>query len=1278
MSQQLVNGSQNFSDKKLLNMSLDKLKQIVAKEKEGLKKDFKKLEERRELIKKYRKLQEFRQKVKKGKVIKKKTQVVSKPSSKKKTQVVSKPTSKKIKTFEDYFEECIKNKKIPKDTPSYLRKALERAIKEYDQGIETEKSALDEFAKKYIIKGEAGITPFQFFRNKKTILKDFLRNHRNIKLRFVFVCMMEKMEKMKDDYKLISTEQNKAYFNSDTFINLKSTDVKEILSKSIKQIIEKINIYQQMGSGWYFKEVNQLEIHTVNYNPMKGSSYIPLPDWIMRKKAIVSIRNKDSKCFLWSILRYLHPREKNDCRLKDLEQYEHELNIPKGFTFPVKIRDITKFETINPDLPGINVFSVTHDNKFYPLRMALRDPQKSIDLFLYEENGKYHYSLIKNFSRLFRSQITNRTNEPIHICKRCFTHFTKEELLQKHILYCSNNETVSVKMPKSGSILHFKNHHKQLPIPFVAYADFECFTKPMNTCCPNPEDSYNYNYQKHEPSGFCIFIKGVVDKKIKPIIYSKTEEDEDIAKIFVEKLTEATRGIYNDFYRKPKPLILTQEEQKSFDKAEFCHICNKELLEDKVRDHCHFTGQYRGAAHNSCNLNCRKPLVLPVIFHNLQGYDAHLFIKQLACLPGELDCIPSTEESYISFSKKIKVGEYKSRKTGEVVSLNFEIRFIDSLKFLQSSLANLVKNLQPEHFLNTKKIFKKNVDLLTRKGVYPYDYVSSIEKLSETQLPPKEEFYSYLNDEYISDDDYQHAINVWNTFECKTIRDYHDLYLKSDVLLLADVFENFRKTCLHHYKLDPAHYYTSPGLAWDACLKETKQKLQLLDDYDMLMMIERGIRGGITHISKRYAEANNKYMSDYNADEESTFIQYLDANNLYGWAMSQNLPTHEFKWMKNLTKETVMDILEKTNHSMSNRGRKGYIFEVDLKYPKKLWESHNDYPLAPEKMNVNGVEKLICHFKTRKNYVVHYRNLRQYLEMGMKITAVHRGISFYQSSWMEPYIRKNTELRKTAANSFEKDFFKLMNNSVFGKTIENIRKRQNIILVDNRKKAAKLSSRPNFERATIFDRNLIAVHMKKTEVYFNKPVYVGQVILDLSKTLMFDFHYNYIRKKYKNNAELMFTDTDSLLYYIHTDDFYKDISDDIKTKFDTSDYPSNHKSGIQTGVNKKVIGMFKDEVAGKQITHFVGLRPKLYSFKVEDGCLTKKCKGVKKSVVKKEISFEDYVECLFSGEKQMRTMKTIKSENHDIYSKEVNKIALSNEDDKRTVMKDKVNTLALR
>ena len=228
-----------------------------------------------------------------------------------------------------------------------------------------------------------------------------------------------------------------------------------------------------------------------------------------------------------------------------------------------------------------------------------------------------------------------------------------------------------------------------------------------------------------------------------------------------------------------------------------------------------------------------------------------------------------------------------------------------------------------------------------------------------------------------------------------------------------------------------------------------------------------------------------------------------------------------------------------------------------MEYPNTLWKSHNDYPLAPEKIKVDNVEKLICSFKPKNHYVFHYRNLKQYLEQGMILKKVHRGIKFYQSKWMEPYIRKNTDLRKLASNAFERDFFKLMNNSVFGKRMENIRKRQNVILIDNKKMAYKLSSKPNFEKSTIFDENLIACHMKKTEVYFNKQIYVGQAILDLSKALMFEFHYNYIREKFKNKAELLFTDTDSLMYLIQTEDFYQDINRDIRRKFDTSDYPEN-------------------------------------------------------------------------------------------------------------------------
>ena len=243
-------------------------------------------------------------------------------------------------------------------------------------------------------------------------------------------------QKISGDKGFPITVQDKAFFHSDTYTNLESTDVKKILVQVIRTILDKIRIYQHNGSGWYFKEVVHFEIHTVNFNPMRGSSYIPLPDWISRKKAIINIRNTDDKCFLWCVLRYLNPKPKNDDRFTDLKQNENTLNT-KGIKFPMKVKDITKFEALNPSIPGVNVFSVNENNKFYPLRMAKRNPQESIDLFLYEEDGKSHYSLIKHFSRLFRSQITSRTNGQIYICKKCFTHHSKEELFQTHIQYCS-------------------------------------------------------------------------------------------------------------------------------------------------------------------------------------------------------------------------------------------------------------------------------------------------------------------------------------------------------------------------------------------------------------------------------------------------------------------------------------------------------------------------------------------------------------------------------------------------------------------------------------------------------------------------------------------------------------------------------------------------------------------------------------------------------------------------------------------------------------------------
>ena len=546
----------------------------------------------------------------------------------------------------------------------------------------------------------------------------------------------------------------------------------------------------------------------------------------------------------------------------------------------------------------------------------------------------------------------------------------------------------------------------------------------------------------------------------------------------------------------------------------------------------------------------------------MEGYDRHLFIKNLGVTEGKINCIPKNEEKFISFTKDVIVGEYAD-EDGDIKKRQRKLRFIDSFKFMNSGLAKLVNNLEKVQITN-KFYENRSLDLLLRKGVYPYDYMDGFDRLSETKLPSIKDFYSMLNDEHISLKDYTHAQNVWNHFNCETMRDYHDLYLKSDVLLLADVFENFRDLCLENYKLDPAYYYTAPGLFYDACLKKTNINLELLTDPTMHLMIEKGIRGGISMITHRHSIANNKYMKNYNPSKESKYIMYLDANNLYGYAMRQPLPTDGFRWMDSPKLDNWRDVQ--------------CILEVDLEYPTELHDLHNEYPLAAERLTVGRVEKLVPNLNNKTNYVIHHKTLKLYTSLGLRITKIHKGITFNERAWLAEYIEMNTALRTKATSNFEKNFFKLANNSVFGKTMENVRNRVDIRLVSDKEKLLKLTCKPNYQSNTIFSDDLIAVHMKRTNLTLNKPIYLGMSILDISKNLMYNFHYNYIKPKYEDIAKLLFTDTDSLCYEITTEDFYKDISPDVHKWFDTSNYPKDHKSGIPTGVNKKVPGCLRMSV----------------------------------------------------------------------------------------------------
>ena len=1177
------------------------------------------------------------------------------------------------------FKDYIRNLNRDYITPSRLKKLSKQLNKKINKAIEEEKrlftpikekSAFKGFTSQYVIKGSPDYDTTTFLTIAKPFLINIMASNRNIKARLYLNCVMKRTDP--DGFTVI---KKFAFHSVGQKIITEETDPHEIFKEMMDEIEEEVQkVEHAEGSGWVFVEVENLTLHTDIWDPIKASSYIDLPKELKNKNAIINMKNEnDNKCFLWCVLRALNPKDKNAERIdKDLKSKENTLNM-EGIAYPVDLKDIKRFEKQNPDI-SISVLGYSKDERVYPLRISKKEKERkyNIVLLLIKNGDNSHYCYVKNLSALLSSQV-NKHSHKLYFCLNCLNGFDDPEKLEKHKEYCSEEESIKINMPSPDTYIKFKNFLYSERAPFAIYADFESIVKPIDNCEPDPNKSYTLKYQKHEPISFVYYIKSFNENVYKSKLRSyvkENEKDPDTIDVFINWLEDDVKIISELGNEK---MIITPEEEEQFKQASDCWICKKKLnLEDRVRDHCHYTGRYRGAAHKICNLKYSKPNNISVFFHNLTGYDSHLFIKKLGITTGAIDCIPNNEENYISFSKTIKTGEYTDKK-GVIKNKYFKIVFKDSLKFMASSLEALVNNLPGGSLNNLEKYFTpEQVKLLKQKGFFPYDYMDSIEKLKDKKPPPQKAFYSKLSGKGINKSCYGHVLNVWKTWKMKTLKEYLELYNISDVLLLADVFENFRDICLKNYGLDPVYYYTAPGLAWDACLKMTGVNLELLSDVDKLLMIEKGIRGGISIISNRYGKANNKYMKDFNKKELSKYLMYVDANNLYGWAMSQKLPVHSFKWMTNKEIENIFN-----NQIVQVWEKTPCILEVDLIYPEELHDLHNDYPLCPEKVECDkGVKKLIPNLRDKNNYVVHYKTLMQCLRLGMKLKKIHRGIKFIECDFLKPYIDKNTNLRTQAKNNFEKDFFKLMNNSVFGKTMENIRNRVNVKLVNTGEQFKKLTTKPNYESRKIFNENLISVHMKKTSLTMNKPVYLGMSILDLSKIIMFDFHYQYIKPKYGNKAKLLFTDTDSFLYEIQTEDFYKDISGDVRDRFDTSDYPEDHPSGILTGINKKVLGMFKDEAAGKVIKEFVGLRAKLYSYKMDEGKENKRCKGIKKAVVERTIRHEDYKKCLETGKEQLRRQNIIRSYEHTLYTEEVNKIALSATDDKRYLLNDSFDTLA--
>lgn len=1027
-----------------------------------------------------------------------------------------------------------------------------------------------------------------------------------------------------------------------------------------------------------------------------------LPKFIENKKAVVNIRNEDQNCFAWAVTSAIYPPIGPVQEVSSYPHFSTVLNVT-GMDFPIKLKDISKFETLNNI--SVSVYGLEKEfknNKIKyeivgPLRYAPKKLRYHVNLLLITEDCgenhhcrkeciKSHYCWIKNFSRLVSSQVSLHEHRK-YFCDGCLMYFSSEKsLLQHQSNDCNHVYTTTpsnnFRIDKFGksvpeNILKFENFEKQLKVPFVVYADFESILKPFDTCEPNPAKSFTNKTFSHEPFSFAYLIKCSFDDSLSKFVLYRGQ---NAGKEFIRRLESDLKQIYNEHLKEIVPMMpLSTEEEQDFLNATVCGICEKPFMEGEVkaRDHCHLTGRKRyGAAHSVCNLNYKLPNFVPIILHSMSSYDSHLFIKELCSNKDKIEVIAQSKEKYISFTKNVYLHNYIG-KDGKVKKKYLKMRFIDSFKFLSTSLENLANNLSDNQFQETVKHFPdgEQFNLIRQKGVFPYSFLTTLDKLNSKILPTKEEFYDNLSEEHISEADYHRAQKTWNVFNCQNLGEYSDTYLKSDVLILCDVFENFRNISLEKYHLDPAQYFTAPGLAWDAMLRLTKVELELMTDISMIHFFKRGIRGGISQCSERKHVANNIFVPNYNPQESSSFIAYLDATNLYGHSMSQYLPTGGFEWL------SEQEIINFDVTNIPEEGRYGYTLEVDMEYPSELHDLHRDLPFLAESMvpphSKSKIPKLIPNLNNKSKYIIHFRNLKQAIRNGLKLKKIHRIIKFNQSCWLKAYIDLNTEMRNKATSKFEKDLYKLMNNAVYGKTMENVDNRRDIKLITHWERRGRslgantLIARPNFKTCTTFSEDFVAIHMGRTRAHYNKPLYLGFSILELSKTVLYNFYYDVIKRNYKDNASLLYTDTDSLIIKIYTENFYEFIKSNPKI-FDTSNYKEGNKFGIP--VSASVLGNMKDEFPSDPIIEFYGTGAKAYYVKSVN-TEVKKAKGIKKSVIKNNLTAEDYKKIVEQGGIIFRKMSSFRSELHNIYTEIKNKVALSYFDDKRFIIPNTTHSL---
>ena len=1094
-------------------------------------------------------------------------------------------------------------------------------------------------------------------------------------------------------------------------LTVTAEDIDEQISEVVSRIEPKLEKFCHEKSGWILKSLDALSIKMncgVNHS---GGIPVNIPPHLKKCRYVKVLRGGEASdhCFQTAV-RYclaqkagINMREFQDVSKVEIVLREKFCLDCRDMPFPFESKYFHTFEKRN----NIALRVYLHDG--YRVRGTLyakpAAPQSRKVYLLYlanEQQGEKfpgHFLPITNMRALV-NDIEKTSNKHLNFfCDFCLSGFRGQKQWDLHHEFCSKIEKPQrTVIPKNLTHHEFKDHQKSTRPINVVYADMESMIKPLSD-----------GTKQHTP----------IAVGCQTVWHESLDEDSHEQQTFIgescvpqflshlEQLVHTNVRLLEETHKK---ITVNEDDIEQHNAAIQCAFCSvrfnaNESDAAKCADHDHLTGAYLQALCAKCNRVRRQSRYkLTVLFHNFKGYDSNFLVRngllkrtdwkisplyQTGCNVIALNVdIPLSGKDHRQKMNQNEDEELESALTNEPKrnSRNsYRIVFIDSLQFLKGSLDSLSKNLESTPF--TESMLQRYYDLQDSmkkytKGIFPYNFLDSLEKLKEKCLPPIEAFYNDLTGKPCSSENYEIAKETWEAVRCSSFEDYMIYYLKLDVALLTDCFESFRKTAFKAAGLDPVHYFGIPGFTFSFAFKYTGMKLQAIPSIDMYLLFEQGIRGGMTFINKHHLEAN--------FDQDTGLYHHIfdcDKNNLYGQSMSIKLPKDGFRKMT--PEEIKMFTTEWFVKSFDSLGNKGYLLRCDLGYPPKIQDETMDLPLAPEASVINwddlspysqaewrrqrgtepfiSCQKLLLTHRDKKNYVVHSTTLQYYLKKGMQLKTVHEAIEFNQEAYLKPYVDYHTDKRSKAETDEAKNFHKLNVNSLFGKTIENPRKYKKSYLVRKPHFLFRYASSPLCESIIPLDENTCIANLRKPEVELSKPLFVGQAILDYSKMVMYQMLDRWKANPLIDHVEAAGGDTDSLFLYVISKHSRNEILQSFEREFDSSNYPRNHP--LYSTANRAKLGCFKDETKGEAILSLYMQAPKTYSILTENDLRIARAKGIQQHK-RDSFTHEEYRQ--IQQDQQGRTVSQtfIRAKEHRVYTIMQKKRALTCWDTKRFWLDD--------